>query len=380
MEGTRLGGLAGTAIRLATLCLLGCESAEPPAHPQPKDGGAESFRGLFLHLGEDHDPGDLEGLRATGINAIVLAAGINAPTEAIDTLVALLNRERFRVYLWLDVGRNPSLAMNRPDWVAGMGSHDDWRARFPDAPKPGEKERIGIHPWVSIWYRDVLADRHEAILRFVRGRQGIRGVFLNQIQGAPSACGCANDQCRWTVDYRMPGGPEKVDGVPAALLLAGLKRELPGLEWIPVCTTECEEVDQAKGGTGYCGTVHCYSGLCWKESTREMEAIAREAAGEIALLLTAKSFRRELPAYDAAGGWPAFALHFFETIPPKYDHAPIPARRFISVVEARGLDAAGEKALADGTLKAGAGGVLLVRTPIDESWEPRIVPHAASKK
>ncbi len=375
----------GCATALALFCLAACETAEPPAPPEPETGGADRFRGLLWRVVSGEEPPDLHGLLAGGFNAIVLAVSDNTTAEALDLMAPYLNRREFSVYLWFDVGRNPSLAERRPDWVAGMGSHDDWRARFPNGPHPGEKERIGIHPWVSIWYRDVLADRQAAIERFVRGRKGLRGVFLNQIQGAPSACGCANDQCRWTVDYRMPGGPEKVDGVPAALLLAGLKRSMPGLEWIPVCTTECEEVDQAKGGTGYCGTVQCYSGLCWKESTREMEAVAREASGSIALLLTEKSFRRELPVFKAAGGWPAFALRHFETIPPKYGRSPIPSRRFIAVLDARGpegrsLGEAEERALRDGAEKAGAGGVLLVRTPIDEGWEPRIIPRAASAK
>jgi len=213
-------------------------------------------------------------------------------------------------------------------------------------------------------------------VKLLRGHtEGIDGVFLHHVQGAPSACGCGNDQCRWTVDYLMKGGPEKVEGSPAALLIAGLKQDLPGVRWIPVWVTECEEDDQGQGSTGYCGTVHCFSGLCWKESTRELEPLLRETEGRLALLVAARTFRRELPRYEEAGGWQERALRLLREVPPRHGGVAVLADRVIVVVEptASGADAAGEalkKALDGRKVGSMPAGAVVALTPLDESWHP----------
>jgi hypothetical protein len=254
------------------------------------------------------------------------AGGVYEVTDAtrpgdIDRLVA---GQSGPVYLWIDVGRSEKLAAEHPEWIAGMGSHEDWRRRLPDAPRPGPGERIGVYPWVSIWYRDVLEARREAIVRLLRGRtRGIAGVFLDHVQGAPSACGCGNDQCRWTVDYRMAGGPEKVDSAPSALLIARLRQDLPEVQWIPVLVTECEERDQpGAASTGYCGEVGCFSGLCWKESTREIEALLRVTDGPIAVLADEAVFGRSEP-------WMETILRSLEEIPAAHGRPPLPRERVI---------------------------------------------------
>src|SRR5437867_1483328 len=44
------------------------------------------------------------------------------------------------LYYWIEVGRNPQMAAEHPEWMASLGIHDDWLKRFPDAKPPGASE------------------------------------------------------------------------------------------------------------------------------------------------------------------------------------------------------------------------------------------------
>jgi hypothetical protein len=347
-------------------------------------GAGGRFRGVlrepkdFTTLRQPGAPSDedavLKTLKAQGFNAVVARVDEETPSSYLLWLPAAARRVGLAAYLWIDVGRNPRLADRHPEWIAGMGMHEDWRRLFPDAPRPKAGERIGVYPWTPIWYREVLEDRRQAILRQLRGRtEGLSGVFLNQVQGSPSACGCGNDQCRWTVDYRMQGGPETVEEAPAAHLISLLEKELPGVAWIPVWVPECEEVDMGPGSTGYCGTVGCFKGLCWKESTRELEPLV---SGPMAVLLARDLFHRHLARYDPQGGWWHVGLRELEEIPPRNGHPGLARGRVTTVVEGRPGAGPREKGVCDRALEAGAGGVLVSEIALDESWEPRIIPAA----
>ena len=278
-----------------------------------------------------------------------------------------------QVYLSIRVGRSPRFAAAHPEWLAGIGSHEDWRAHFPAAPRPETDERIVLYPWASIWYRDALENRRAAIAHLVRGGQGaIRGVFLHDVQGAPAACGCGNDQCRWTVDYRLDGGPRKADSAPAALLVAALAAELPSIEWIPVLVPECGEKDSpGEGSTGRCGGVSCFQGLCWKESSRELDDLLRQTSRPIAILVDSRSLERP-KGVEAERAWLIEALDALEKVPQRLGRAGLPRERIILVASED------DRALAERTAElSGPGarrlaGWLVPRTALDESWEPRL--------
>ncbi|HVR76001.1 MAG TPA: hypothetical protein VMT52_16840 [Planctomycetota bacterium] len=312
--------------------------------------------------------------------ARVFEVGDDTQPAEIDRLRENAREAGDALYLWINVGRNPRLAAARPGWVAGMGSHDDWRRDFPSAPRPGPGERIGVFPWTPIWYEAVLEDRREAIVKLLRGKtRGLAGVFLNQVQGAPSACGCGNLQCRWTVDYRMGGGPRRVEGAPAALLVERLEKDLPGVQWIPVWVAECEERDQGTISTGHCGTVPCFSGLCWRESTKELDALAAKADGPLALLATEKLFGRDSASRGAPVSWLGLLVSELKKIPPLYGRAAVPASRLIAVIEGDGASPAERRLLEERALETGVRGVLVLVSPLDESWEPRLVPAAGDR-
>ena len=355
------------------------------AGPPPRAGDAH-FRGILLPAAEilgDPAPGaGLSGLEASGFNAVVAAVGDETTGEDLDLLAAAAREAGIALHLWFHAGRNPRLAGARPEWIGGMGSHEDWRRLFPAAPRPGAGERIGVYPWVPIRYRAVFEDRVAAIEKLLRGRtEGIEAVFIHGLQAPPSACGCGNDQCRWTVDYLMAGGPAKVPGSAPAAFIAALRERLPEVRWIPVWVTECEKVDQEDGGTGYCGGVHCHDGLCWKESSAELDAVSRELdtagdGGPIALLLAEGAFRRNLPRYGRTGGWIASAIRSLATEPLVHGHRPIPPGRVIAVVEGTRGGAEERSAVAQ-ALIAGARGVIVSKMPLEEGWEPRLIPSAA---
>ncbi len=354
---TRLGPSARAGLAVALLCVAGC------AQIPPADGQLSGSSGAGAVFKIDLDDG---------------LAG-----EKLDRLRSSAKPAGARIYVWLDVGRSPKLATEHPEWIAGMGSHEDWRRIHPGAPSPADRERVGVWPWTPIWYRAVLENRRGAILRLLRGRtEGIAGVFLSHVQGAPSACGCGNDQCRWTVDYRTGGGPEKLTGSPSAALLDQLKADLPGLSWIPVWCTECEEQDLADAGstgvvstgvvsTGHCGGVPCFTGTCWKESTRELEALLRSTDGPIGLLAGEKTFRRKVEG----ASWIPAAAASVEKMAIQFSRTPLTSDRLILVVE----DEPVAKSL-PADLRSRVAGVIVGGDLFDESWEPRIIPRVSAAK
>jgi len=344
-----------------TALLAGCSGlpAPPAAFGRIDAAGAgETAPGTVYRI-------DVDSPLARAQVEALLEAGENERSSQGDGL-----------YLWIDVGRSEALASRHPEWIAGMGSHEDWRSKFPGAPSPDATTRVGVHPWTPIWYRAVLEDRRDAIVKLLSGLPPrISGVFLCHVQGAPSACGCGNEQCRWTADYRMTGGPERIEGAPAAVLIRSLEAALPGIPWIPVWVTECEEHDQpGEGSTGYCYSVGCFKGLCWKESTKELEGLlavtkGTVTKGTVALLGTEKAFGRSLERYAKDGGWIAAAARSLEEIPKRHQRTPLPSEKLLLVVE--GEEAA--RAIPPG-LRSRVQGVLTVQQPIDQSWSPRLIP------
>ncbi|MBP85683.1 MAG: hypothetical protein CMJ64_03040 [Planctomycetaceae bacterium] len=102
----------------------------------------------------------------------------------------------------------------------------------------------------------------QRVEKLLADRAQPKGVFLNDLQGAPSACGCGNHLCRWTTDYgKIRTATRLGNDAPAAFVVA-VKKLLPQSNVIPVWTTECEEHDTART-------------VCARES-----AVSREPAGE----------------------------------------------------------------------------------------------------
>jgi hypothetical protein len=309
--------------------------------------------------------------RAKGATAIVVPLD-EATKRRWATTARVVEQSGMTLWPWIEVARNQAMADEHPDWMAAPGGHhDDWRRRFPEAPKAKTGHVIKAWPWVPLGYAPAF-DAHRQRLRTILGDLpgAWAGVFLNDLQAGPSSCGCGNDQCRWALDYGLPSTTTKTPGDDAAArLVAELRDRHPGKAVVPVWVTECEPVDlpDVKGGTGLCGKVPCARGDCWPRYARAWNGLLNVTEGPIALALWPDSFRRD------AARWIETDLALFQN--PPHDSKPLAAARTIAVVQAWGKPEGATDALL-ARIKRSASGWVIALDPIDQSWEPRLVPIA----
>ena len=304
------------------------------------------------------------------------AAAVILDSEIKPSIPALLSDAGLEYHLWIEIARQPGLADAHPRWMASLGVHDDWLRRYPRAvaPKPGEVAKAW--PWVTIRYREAF-DAQLARLRDLldRAPSGWRSVLLNDLQGGPSSCGCGNLQCRWATDYHVSSTGERMnDDDAAARFLAAVRAHVPGKTVVPVWTTECEHDDlpasKRKGApsTGLCGGVGCATGLCPKEYTKQWSAVLGTNDHPIALL----GLHGELERRDAGAAWITNALAYLDGVPPAHGGRSLPRERLWLVVH--GLDTAQEKVSRKLAATLGAAIIIVARTKIDQSYEPRVIP------
>ena len=252
--------------RLAILLTISVTSMQVSRSEVRADEPKPAMKGVLVGLGRV-SPDFLAAWKAKGVSAVVVPLD-DASKRQWQPAAEAVERAGMTLWPWIEVARNPAMADAHPEWMAAIGAHhDDWRRRFPDAPAKKRGEVIKAWPWVPIGYAPAF-DAHRQRLKLLLGDLPGRwaGVFLNDLQGGPSSCGCGNDQCRWALDYGSPPTAVKMPGDDAAAtIVAELSARHPGKVVIPVWVTECELVDlpDAKGGTGLCGRVSCAKNDCW---------------------------------------------------------------------------------------------------------------------
>ncbi|MBI3839192.1 MAG: DUF3179 domain-containing protein [Planctomycetia bacterium] len=317
--------------------------------------------------------------------------------EGFGTLVALLDEEfapevyqqatraaaeaQIDLYYWIEVARNSRLADAHPEWMASLGMHDDWRRGFPNLRQTDQQEVVKAYPWVPIGYRAAFDAQFERVKALVaRVPPQYRGVLLNDLQGGPSSCGCGNLQCRWALDYHVQKTAETDPGDDvAARWLARVKSLIPDREVIPVWTTECEEIDLSAEkrsgvvGTGLCGDVSCATGTCPKAFSKQWQALCESHAGPIGVLLDEKELDRQGPFYGSAGAWITRGLDYLDRVPAQHGGKAVEHERLWLVVQGEHGASAAETARRTIAGKSGPGMVLVARTRLDQSYEPRIV-------
>jgi hypothetical protein len=315
----------------------------------------EGFTGVAMVLKEE--PNDEEYRRGA---SVIAAASVD-------------------IYYWIEVGRNVPLAAAHPRWMASLGTHEDWQKRFPGARLPATNEVAKAFPWVPIWYRenfDAHLSRIEKLLRKVPA--SYRGLLVNDLQGAPSSCGCGNLQCRWATDYHVSSTATRVAGDDAAARFVSAVRERAGAKQVvPVWVTECEEEDLPANrrpdgrSTGLCGTVGCAVGLCPKDFTKQWSGLLASHDGPIGLLGLHREFGRDT-AQGPGPAWVKSTLRYVDQVPAKNGGKPVPHERLWLVVQ--GYDTAEEPAARKLAAEQGVAAVVVARTRIDQSYEPRIIP------
>ena len=281
------------------------------------------------------------------------------------------------VYYWIEVGRNPAFADEHPQWMASLGSHNDWRKLFPDTTELQEGEVAKAWPWTPIGYQKAF-DAHLVRIKTLLERlpSGYRGLLLNDLQGGPSSCGCGNLQCRWAIDYGVPATAEKLAGHDiAAKFVIDVGKLAAGKVVIPVWTTECEQEDMAlekqpqrDWTTGYCGDVDCFH-YCLARFAEQWNAFHETHRGPTGVLLLHKEFRRADAEYGPAASWITHAAQYLE----HKDLKRVTPQKLWLIVQGYDVSPEEEKSARHAASQTGAAKVVVARTRIDQSYEPRIV-------
>jgi hypothetical protein len=317
------------------------------------------------------------GWKKEGLHAVALVLDERADIRLVEKAARAITAESLDLYFWIEVGRNEAMARGHPEWMASFGMHDDWRRRFPKQPPLGKDEVAKVWPWVPIAYResfDAHLDRIRKLL--AKAPAGYRGVFLNDLQGGPSSCGCGNIECRWATDYGVASTATKLDGADmAARFVTAVASLIPGQQVIPVWTPECEPEDLPIGklpspgwSTAYCGDVTCFE-TCRKKFEEQLSALNHAHCGSTGMLLVHREFQRDRQEYGGRAAWISRAFGYW-TKQSKYALAP---RQWWVVVQGYDVSREEEARARQEALNTGARAVLVAHTRIDQSYEPRIV-------
>lgn len=311
----------------------------------------------------------LRQLKEQGVQAIVISLQTQRQLEAERQAIESVKQQGLQLYYWIEVARCPMLADQHPEWMASLQGHAEWRRLFPEAPQAAAGEVIKTYPWVPILSQESFAAQWERVRSLLAERPKPRGVFLNDLQGAPSACGCGNPLCRWTTDYGPIRQTTPLKDDAAARFVAHVQQLLPKANIVPVWTTECERKDGSP--TGHCAGVGCFDGICWKAYVKQLEPVARQSS-QLGVLLPYRSFGRDTNQYEKSAGWIGHAVSTFDVMLRKHQVQPIRPQRLIAVLQ--GWDVSSEQIDLQQrrAREAGVGGTLISFEEIDQSWEPKL--------
>lgn len=327
---------------------------------------AEVWRGVLLSPATV-SAAELTQLQAESIRAVAIKVTAG-DLDDVKAAAALISQAGLELHYWFEIGRSPALAAAHPEWMASLQGHQEWRRFFPGFPKDNDGEVVKAFPWVPVAYEEAFNAHSNRVQHALAHLPKPAAVWLNDLQGPPSVCGCGHPLCRWTTDYGPKRTATSLGDSAAADFVGAVQAMSPTAQVIPVWATECEEHDKDQ----LCGGVGCYGGRCWKDWTKQLEPLAR-AAPIIGVLATYKELQRDLPVYGTTAGWIGEAVRRFQSMPAKNNSSAIPANRLMTVIQ--GWETTGEEVdaqIQQATL-AGVRGILIARESINQSWEPRMV-------
>jgi hypothetical protein len=320
--------------------------------------------------------------RARGINAIAVVLDEANAADSYATAAKAAADAAMELYYWIEVARNPAMATAHPRWVASLGIHQDWHRNFPGVPLPGEGEVAKAFPWVPIVYRETYEAHLLRIKDLLSGKavSPYAGLLLNDLQGGPASCGCGNLQCRWATDYHVPSTATKLDGEDlAARFLAEVRNLAAAKAVVPVWTTECDQIDLpgklAPGGksTGLSGDVPCANATCPKAFTKQLAAVTARYDGPIGVLALQEELQR-----DAAHGHPdSFApraMAYLDATLPNNGGRALAHERLWLVIQGHGLSPEQQDVGRRAAMRLNTGAVFQSLVPLEQSYEPRIIP------
>lgn len=326
----------------------------------------------------------LEAWRREGFSTVVTVLDEQFPPEVYRTAGSLIERAGWPHYHWVEVGRCPLLANEHPRWMASLGMHSDWQQKYPGSKRPAEGEVAKAYPWVPIGYQVTFAahlDRIEKLL--VRAAPDYRGLLLNDLQGGPAACGCGNVRCRWALDYHVPShAGEQVGDDAAARFLKRVGQLTHNKELIPIWTTECEEIDLpgTENGTGLCGKVECAHTTCPRAFARQWRSLIGGHRGSIGLLGLHRQLQQPGARGQPSANWVAAPLEYVDQIAGAAKEERLTRERVWLVVEGWDLPVAEAFAVRTKALALQVAMIVVARTQIDQSFEPRVIPSNATAR
>ncbi|PYI81547.1 MAG: hypothetical protein DME26_19835 [Verrucomicrobia bacterium] len=335
----------------------------------PLTGGGKKFKAVLLSSAQSNSR-ELRRFVQAGYNTAVLYLTDEDSRKATKTATERILTTGLDLYYWIEVARNPAMAKTHPEWMASIQTHPEWRRHFPTFPQPATNEVVKNYPWVPVLYQETFEPHRARVADLLRDLPSPKGIFLNDLQGAPSACGCGNSYCRWTTDYGPKLTAARLPNDAAARFVAAVAKLAPQAKIVPVWTTECLEKDGPPGAP--CDGVGCFSGKCWREYTAQLMPVA-DQCDTIGVLLPFHAFEKERTAYGDHAEWQKHALTSFIEIPPKRGGKAIPLNRLIAVLQGWDLTPAQQTLQVKQSEDAGVGGYLLALAKIDQSWEPRLL-------
>ena len=364
------GHLIWLVLALGVASFCGCLTTERPAA-----NNVPPYCGVLVTAEMVCDT-NLKSWRGERLN-VVLAIENGSPEDLqkqTDAARRLIDAG-FETEYWIEVARSPSMADAHPEWMSSLQGHDEWRRMFPDLKPAMPDEVVKNYPWVPILYTESFAAHLERIEHLLRDLPMPKRIWLNDLQGGPSACGCGHRLCRWTADYGPIHTATPLGDDAAADFVRAVAEKFPAAEIIPIWATECEEADEHES----CGGVGCFDGICWQAYTRQLMHLEK-VAPRIGVQCFYKVFERDLPRYGGRAGWIQFALRSFQEMPPQRGGRAIPANRLIAVVQGWDVDDAEQQSQIKFAAQAGATGYLIAKFPIAQGWEPRPISIAQLKK
>lgn len=296
--------------------------------------------------------------------AILVSNADKATAQAIERV----RKETGHVDYFFEIARNPSMAKSHPEWMASIQGHHEWMRLFENAKKPEKGEVVKVYPWVPVFNREPFEAHVTRVKELLAKLPPPDRIWLNDIQGAPSACGCGHPLCRWTADYGPKQTATKIGDTAPAEFVRRVKKLVPDSEIIPIMTSECEAEDKHT----VCGGVGCFEGICWKAFTRQLDQVSRESE-RIGVACFYKAFERDLPRYKDKSGWIRYAIESFDKMPRARKGVGVQSKRLFAVLQ--GWDVSDEELqqqilIAERTSPAGH---MIVKTKFDQSWTPKII-------
>ena len=374
-----MNDLAATRLLFPTvvvLLLTICMPAQILAQTQGSAKDTSQFEGLIIDPNAVV-PADVSDWKKEGFDAIFLILDERYEAAVYQKAAKTIAANGLDLYYWIEVGRNPTFANDHPEWMASLGSHKDWRKRFPTVRQLQDNEVAKAWPWTPIAYRDAF-DAHVARIKSLLRRipADYRGILLNDLQGGPSSCGCGNLQCRWAIDYGVPAAAEKIAGHDvAAKFLSEVSQLASDKSVIPVWTTECEQEDMAvekqpdhAWTTGYCGSVDCHE-YCRDRFAEQWFALQAGYHGPIAVLSLHKEFQRIRSEYGPPASWTKHPVSYID----QKELKSISRRKLWLVIQGFDVTRKEEQAARATAAGTGVGAVLVARTRVDQSYEPRVM-------